>query len=116
MGLDADIYKGGRLDFHEAMRKIPKRKAGWTPEKYKYMGPYNPLEKQLEYDNNTAVTKWHVQPYNKVDDIAAYHDTLRPFQHCNNTFFEFYYQINEHDTLCNQYPFCCQKEEHSEQY
>ena len=45
MGLDADIYKGGRLDFHEAMRKIPKRKAGWTPEKYKYMGPYNPLEK-----------------------------------------------------------------------
>jgi len=30
--------------------KIPKHKAGWTPGMYKYMGPYNPLEKQLEYD------------------------------------------------------------------
>ena len=39
------------------------------------MGPYNPLEKQLEYDLNTGeVLKWHVQPYNKVDEIAAYHD------------------------------------------
>jgi len=39
------------------------------------MGPYNPLEKQLEYDKNTGeVTKCHVQPYNKVDEIAAYHD------------------------------------------
>ena len=38
------------------------------------MGPYNPLEKQLEYDLNTGeVLKWHVQPYNKVDEIAAYH-------------------------------------------
>lgn len=39
------------------------------------MGPYNPLEKQLEYDKNTGeITKWHVQPYNKVDGIAAYHE------------------------------------------
>ena len=39
------------------------------------MGPYNPLDKQLEYDKNTSeVTKWHVQPSNKVDEIAAYHD------------------------------------------
>jgi len=37
--------------------------------------PYNPLEKQLEYDKNTGeVTKWYVQPYNKVDEIAARHD------------------------------------------
>ena len=35
------------------------------------MGPYNPLDQQLEYDKNTGeVTKWHVQPYNKVDEIA----------------------------------------------
>lgn len=75
MDLDADIYKGSRLDFQKAIRKIPKPKAAWTPENYKYMGPYNPLEKQLEYDNNTGeVSKWHVQPYNKVDEIAAYHN------------------------------------------
>ena len=43
--------------------------------KYKYMGPYNPLEKQLEYDKNTGeVTKWHVKPYNRVDEIVAIHD------------------------------------------
>jgi len=48
---------------------------GWMPGKYKYMGPYNPLDKQLAYDKNTGeVTEWYVQPYNKVDEIAAYHD------------------------------------------
>ena len=55
--------------------KLPKPKAGWTPSEYKYMGPFNPLDKQLEYDKNTEeVTKWHVQPYNTVDRISAYHD------------------------------------------
>ena len=38
------------------------------------MGPYNPLENQLEYDKNGKITKWHVKPYNKVDEIAAHHD------------------------------------------
>ena len=49
--------------------------AGWTPGKYKYMGPYNPLEKQLSYNPETGeVTEWKVKPYNRVDEIAAYHD------------------------------------------
>ena len=55
--------------------KLPRPKAGWTPGKYKCMGPYNPLDKQLSYDPNTGeVTEWRVKPYNKVDEIAAYHD------------------------------------------
>ena len=75
MDLDADMYKGGRLDIHKAIGKLPQPKAGFTPGKYRYMGPYNTLDKQLEYDPNTGeVLKWHVQPYNKVDEIAAYHD------------------------------------------
>ena len=66
---------GYGIDIHKMIGKIPKPKADWTPGKYKYMGPYNPLENQLEYDKNTGeVTKWHVQPYNKVDEIAAHHD------------------------------------------
>ena len=66
---------GKGLDIHKWIGKIPKPKAGWTPSDYKYMGPYNPLDKQLEYDRKTGeVTKWHVQPYNKVDAIAAHHD------------------------------------------
>ena len=39
------------------------------------MGPYNPLEKQLEYDPNTGeVLNWKVKPKNRVDEIAAHHD------------------------------------------
>ena len=66
---------GRGLDIHKAIGKIPKPKAGWTPGNYKYMGPYNPLDKQLKYDPNTGeVLEWYVNPYNKVDEIAAHHD------------------------------------------
>ena len=69
------LHKGGAIDIHKMIGKLPKPKGGWTPGNYKYMGPYNPLENQLEYDKNTGeVTKWHVKPYNKVDEIAAHHD------------------------------------------
>ena len=66
---------GAGIDIHKWIGKLPKPKAGWTPGKYKYMGPYNPLEKQLSYNPETGeVTEWKVKPYNKVDEIAAYHD------------------------------------------
>ena len=66
---------GSGVDIHKWIGKLPKPKAGWTPGQYKYMGPYNPLEKQVTYDPNTGeVTEWHVKPFNKVDEIAAYHD------------------------------------------
>ena len=69
------LTKGGGVDIHKWIGKLPKPKAGWTPGKYKYMGPYNPLEKQLTYDPETGeVTEWKVKPFNKVDEIAAYHD------------------------------------------
>ena len=39
------------------------------------LGAYNPLDEQLEYDPETGeVLKWKVTPYNKVDEISAYHD------------------------------------------
>ena len=70
-----DPLHGRGVDVHALIGKLPKPKGGWTPGKYKYMGPYNPLEKQLEYDKDTGeVTKWNVKPYNKVDEISAYHD------------------------------------------
>ena len=66
---------GGALDIHKAIGKLPRPKAGFTPGKYKYMGPYNPLDQQMEYNKDTGeITKWHAKPYNKVDEIAAYHD------------------------------------------
>ena len=55
---------GGGVDIHKWIGKLPKPKAGWTPGKYKYMGPYNPLDEQLSYDPNTGeVTEWRVKPY-----------------------------------------------------
>ena len=66
---------GGGIDIHKLIGKLPKPKSGFTPGNYKYMGPYNPLNKQLKYDPNTGkVQQWYVKPYNKVDEIAAYHD------------------------------------------
>ena len=71
----AGFGDGGNIDIHKLIGKLPKPKAGWTPGKYKYMGPYNPLEKQLDYDPETGeVLRWYVKPYNKVDEIAANHD------------------------------------------
>lgn len=69
------MNSGGKVDIHSLIGKLPRPKAGWTPPGYKYMGPYNPLEKQLQYDPNTGeVLKWNVKPKNKVDEIAAHHD------------------------------------------
>ena len=66
---------GGKLDIHSFIGKLPKPKASWTPTNYKYMGPFNPLDKQLEYDPETVeITKWIVPPFNKVDEISAHHD------------------------------------------
>ena len=70
-----DPVSGKGIDIHNLIGKLPRPKAGWTPGKYKYMGAYNPLDKQLVYDKDTGeVLKWHVQPYNKVDEISAHHD------------------------------------------
>ena len=50
-------------------------KAGFTAAKYKCRGSYNPLDKQLSYNPETGeVLEWKVQPYSKVDEMAAYHD------------------------------------------
>ena len=81
------LTEGSGVDIHKWIGKLPRPKAGWTPGKYKYMGPYNPLEKQLSYDPNTGeVTEWRVKPYNKVDEIAAYdicYDMGRPKGDCD---------------------------------
>ena len=65
---------GGSFDIHSAIGKLPRPKNGFTPGKYKFMGPYNPLDKQLEYDREGNITKYHVKPYNEIDAINAQHD------------------------------------------
>ena len=67
--------KGDSVDIHKLIGQLPfKPKSGFTPSKYKYMGPYNDLDNQLEYNSDGKITKYHVKPYNKVDQIASKHD------------------------------------------
>ena len=72
---DRKDLDGGAIDIHKMIVNLPRPKGCWTPSDYKYLRPYNPLDKQLKYDPNTGqVLKWNVKPKNKVDEIAAYHD------------------------------------------
>ena len=45
---------GKEIDIHKLIGKLPRKKSGFTPGRYKYMGPYNPLDEQLKYDKNTG--------------------------------------------------------------
>lgn len=51
--------------------KLSRSKAGFT------RGWVHPLDEQLGSDSETGgALKWKVQPYNEVDEIAAYHDKV----------------------------------------
>ena len=72
---DSPDLDGGAIDIHKMIGKLPKPKGGWTPGQYKYMGPYNHLNEQVRYNPETGVVlERYDKPYNKVDEIAAYHD------------------------------------------
>ena len=62
------------IDIHKLIGKLPRPKKGFVAPNYKYLGPYNPLDTQLEHDSTGKITKFYDQPLNKVDLIAANHD------------------------------------------
>lgn len=63
--------RGGKLDLHAAIGKLPKPKGGWTLPNHKYTGPYNPLELQLDANDKPLAGQ---EPFNQVDAIALKHD------------------------------------------
>lgn len=63
--------KGGLLDVHKLIGKLPKPKGGFTLPSHKYTGPYNPLDKQLDTGDQPLPGQ---EPYNQVDAIAMKHD------------------------------------------
>ena len=66
---------GSGIDIHKMIGKIPRPKSGWVPGDYKYLGPYNPLDSQVTFDEKTGeIQKIHTQPKNKLDEIAMKHD------------------------------------------
>ena len=64
------------IDIHSILgkniitRNILKPKFG-----YKYCGPYNNLDKQIDYNKTTGqIYKIHEKPKNKTDEICMNHD------------------------------------------
>lgn len=67
--------KGGLIDVHKAIGKLPKPDGGWTLPGHRYTGPYNPLEKQLRYDPMTGeILEIYDQPTGPTDAISMQHD------------------------------------------
>ena len=67
--------RGGDIDIHEAIGKLPKPKKGFTLPGHKYTGPYNPLDKQLKYDPETGeILEIYDQPTGKTDAVSMQHD------------------------------------------
>ena len=67
--------KGGVVDSHKAIGKLPKPKGGWTILGHKYTGPDNDLGKQVRYDPETGeILEIYNQPTGKTDAIAMQHD------------------------------------------
>ena len=59
------------FDIHHLIGKLPRPEKGFVLPGHKYTGPWNPLEKQLDNDNNPLPGQ---EPYNAVDAISLRHD------------------------------------------
>ena len=64
-------FIGSSIDIHKVIGLLPKPKRGFTLPGHKYTGPYNPLEKQLDQNDQPIRGQ---EPYNEVDRISLFHD------------------------------------------
>ena len=70
-----DTQKGGAIDIHKAIGRLPKPKKGFTLPGHYYTGPYNPLDEQLKYDPETGqILEYYQKPTGSTDMIASQHD------------------------------------------
>ena len=68
-------YRGGAVDIHKQIGKLPKPKGGWTLPGHKYTGPYNDLENQVRYNPETGeILEIYDQPTGSTDAVAMQHD------------------------------------------
>ena len=65
------------LDIHKLIAKLPRPKRGWTLPGYRFTGPMNPLQEQLD---ESGKPKPGQEPYNAVDATALTHDV--DYQKC----------------------------------
>ena len=59
------------MDIHNIIGKFPRPAKGWVLPGHKYTGPYNPLDEQLDENNQPKPGQ---EPFNKVDEISMRHD------------------------------------------
>ena len=63
------------IDIHEKIGKLPIiPKRGFTLPNMHYCGPFNPLEKQLIYNQKGNILRYIQQPTGKTDEICSQHD------------------------------------------
>ena len=68
-------YYGKGVDINAMIGKLPSPAKGWTLPGHNYTGPYNPLEKQLDYDPETgSIRQIFQQPSGLSDAVAMQHD------------------------------------------
>ena len=68
-------YRGGAVDIHKQIGKLPKPKGGWTLPGRKYTGPYSDLENQVRHDPKTGeILEIYDQPTGPTDAVAMQHD------------------------------------------
>ena len=65
------------IDINALLEKNPMTKKMLQPKfGYKYLGSYNPLDKQMLYNKQTGdILKYYDKPKNILDKIASKHDT-----------------------------------------
>jgi hypothetical protein len=75
------------MDIHALIGKLPRPEKGFTLPNYKYAGPYNQLDKQLDKNDKPLPGQ---EPYNTVDAISMRHDicyrdhkTLKGKRYCD---------------------------------
>ena len=61
--------EGSGVDIHYVNGKVPRPKGGFTLPGYKYCGPYNPLDEQIDSEGNVLDP-----PKNELDKICMTHD------------------------------------------
>lgn len=59
------------MDIHKVIGKIPRPRKGFVLPNHKYTGPYNPLDQQLDENDQPLPGQ---EPYNAVDAISMQHD------------------------------------------
>ena len=65
---------GAGVDVHSLIGKLPRPKKGFTLPGHNYTGAWNPLDKQVRFNENGKILEIMQQPTGKTDAVAMQHD------------------------------------------